>query len=94
MAEPTNVDIMVHLARIEEQNKQLTQLMINNHAAINQRLDDMKANTNTRLDSLDKRLVSLEDKERGTAIKSAGTGAISGAIAAAAMAALKHVVGG
>lgn len=89
----TNTDILVHLARMEGQMSQLMQLQQMNHETINQRLQDVITNTNTRFDGLEKRMGAVEDKERGTAIRAAASGAVSGAVAAAALAALKLGMG-
>lgn len=50
------------------------------HAATNQRIDDYQKSNEARMDSHEKRIGTLEQNERATAIKAAAIGATAGAL--------------
>lgn len=89
----SNSDLLLQLGKLDGQISQILSMMQANHTAINQRLDDMRAAFNARLDGHDSRIEKIESRERGTAIKAAASGALSGmvtsAIAAAVVAAMR-----
>ena len=89
----SNSDLLLQLGKLEGQVGQILQLMQANHTATNQRLDDMRAAFNARMDGHDTRLERIESRERSTAIKAAASGALSGMvtsmIAAAVVTAIK-----
>ena len=91
----SNSDLLLQLGKLEGQVGQILQIMQANHSATNQRLDDMRAALNARVDGLDSRIERIENHERSTAIRSAASGALSGAVAsaitAAVVATMKHM---
>ena len=88
-----NSAILRSLGHIEGQVAQLMQMMQTNQAATNQRLDDMRASINARMDSQEKRIDKLETNERNTALRSSASAAIAAAIVSSGMAAIKHFTG-
>lgn len=84
----SNSDLLLQLGKLEGQVGQVLQLMQANHTATNQRLDDMRAAFNARMDGHDSRIEKIEHRERGTAIRSAASGALSGAVTSAITAAI------
>lgn len=74
----SNSDILVQLGKLEGQVGQIMSMMQLNHQAINQRLDDMRSATNARMDGHETRIEKIESRERGTAIRAATAGALSG----------------
>lgn len=89
----TSTAVLVELAEVKGQLKMMTQMMQANHESTHQRINDMRHAVEGRLDGVETRVGVLEKNERGTAIRSAGTGALAGAIAAAGIAALKGLGG-
>jgi DNA-binding FrmR family transcriptional regulator len=86
----------IELAEIKGQLKVMTQLLVSHHAATHQRIDDMHKSVEarfdgveTRFDGVEKRLSTLEQNERGTAIRTAGISAVSAALVSAGIAILK-----
>lgn len=93
-----NSIVMAHLGRLEGQLSTMTQLMQQHHDSTNQRINDLLQaverridNVEARVDRVEKRVDGVEDKERSNAIKSAGGGAFSGAIAAAMVELIKFL---
>lgn len=87
---------MAHLGKLEGQISAVMLLMQAHHESINQRINDMQKaveqrvdNVESRVDRVEKRVDAVEDKERSSAIKAAS----GGAIAAAAIEAIKFFVG-
>ena len=63
--------------------------MQQNHQATQTRIEDLSKAVGVRFDGIEKRLATLEQNERGTAIRAAGTGALAGAIVAAGLQAMR-----
>lgn len=80
---------LAELAAVKGQLSVMTQLLVSHHAATNQRIDDMRASVENRFDGVEERLGTLEQNERGTAIKTAGISAVSAALVSGAIAMLK-----
>lgn len=80
---------LAELAEVKGQLSVMTQLLVSHHASTNQRIDDMRASVETRIDGVEERLGTLEQNERGTAIKTAGISAVSAALVSGAIAMLK-----
>jgi hypothetical protein len=98
MTEPTkdserrNSDaVLLALGKLEGQLAAMTTLMQQNHSATQTRFEDLSKSFGARFDGIEKRLATLEQNERGTAMRAAGTGAVSGAIVAAGIAAMKYL---
>lgn len=89
----TNTAVLVELAEVKGQLKMMIQMMQANHDSTHQRIDDMRHAVEGRLDGVETRVGVLEKNERGTAVKAAAAGAVSGAVFAAGMAALKGMTG-
>lgn len=100
-AQPDNIAVLTQLAQVQGQLTALAALIQHNHTATNQRIDDKFAAMdqriedtqnalNTGLQSMEKRLGVLEDRERTTAIRTAGVSVLTSALVAGAIAALKH----
>ena len=74
---------LAELAAVKGQLSQITSMLQAQHASTNTRIDDLRKSIEGRFDSAEKRIGRLEDNERGTAIKTAGISAFSGAVTAA-----------
>ena len=74
----SNSDLLLQMGKLEGQVGQILHMMQANHTAINQRMDDMRSAFNARMDAYTDRLEKIEARERGTAIKAAVSGSISG----------------
>lgn len=81
---------LVQLAEVRGQLTMIAQLIQNNHGATHQRIDDLRKTVETRFAGVEDRLETIEQNERGTAIRAAGSGAFSGAIVAGAIELMKH----
>lgn len=84
------------MTMLTSQHESTQQLLNHHHNATNQRIDDLRhsmatqhAGTEKRIDGVSGRVTVLEGNERATAIKAGSVGAVSGAIVAALIAALK-----
>ena len=93
MSGEDNSAVMNQLGKLDGQMQMLMSVMQSNNASTHQRIDDMRAAIAGQLDSVEKRLGTLEANERSTAVKASSAGAIAGVIAAAGVAALKGVLG-
>lgn len=91
MSDPNAVAnaVLVEMGQVKGQLNAMTALLQQNHAATQTRIEDLSKSVGVRFDGLEKRLSTLETNERGTAIRSAGTGALAGAIVSAALVAMK-----
>lgn len=99
-APEANSILMSHLGRLEGQLSTMTQLMQQHHDSTNQRINDLRQAVERRIDNVEervgrveRRVDDVEDKERGTAIKAASGGALSGAIVAASIELMKFAAG-
>jgi hypothetical protein len=88
MSDPATA-LLIEMGQVKGQLNAMTEMLKQNHAATQTRIEDLSESVNTRFDGLEKRLSILETNERGTAIRAAGTGALAGAIVAAGLAAIK-----
>ncbi len=84
-----SIAVMQQLAEVRGQLVVMTQLMQNNHAATQTRIEDLRSSMDSRFETLEGRMGHLEQNERKTAISSAISGALSGAVVSASLAALK-----
>lgn len=85
--------VLILLARMEGQIAAQTQLAQQYHDNTSVRINDLRHAIEGRIDGVEKRVGTLEGNERSTAIKAHASGALSGAIVAAAIKALEHLVG-
>lgn len=83
--------VLVAMGKLEGQLAAMTTLMQHNHNATQTRIEDLSKSVGVRFDGIEKRLGTLEQNERGTAMRAAGTGALSGAVVAAGIAAMKYL---
>ncbi|MDR3370686.1 hypothetical protein [Rhodoferax sp.] len=88
MSDPATA-MLVEMGQVKGQLTAMTEMLRQNHAATQTRIEDLSQSVNTRFDGLEARLSTLEKNERGTAIRAAGTGALAGAIVAAGIAAMR-----
>lgn len=88
-----NVSVLVELAEVKGQLKLMTQLMQQNHESTHQRINDFRHAVEGRVSNVEGRMKTLETNERSTALKSAGSGALAGAITGAAIEAVKFFAG-
>jgi hypothetical protein len=83
--------VLMAMGKLEGQLATMTTLMQQNHQATQTRIEDLSKSVGVRFDGIEKRLGTLEQNERGTAMRAAGSGALSGAIVAAGIAAMKYM---
>lgn len=84
---------LVQLAEVKGQLTMIVQLIQTNHGATHQRIDDLRKTVESRFAGVENRLETIEQNERGTAIRAAGSGAFSGAIVAGVIEVIKHFGG-
>jgi hypothetical protein len=84
-----NTTMLVEMGQVKGQLTAITELIRQNHTATQTRIEDLSKSVGVRFDGIEKRLGPLEANERGTAMRAAGTGALAGAVVAAALAAMK-----
>ena len=91
MSAPDNINTsaLVELGTIKGQLNTMMTMLQQNHADTNRRIDDLRHAQETRTAGVESRVATLEKNERGTAIKAGVAGAVSGAIGAAGLVALK-----
>lgn len=87
-----NATVLVELAEVKGQLKLMVQMMQQNHESTHQRINDFRHAIEGRLSGVETRVATIEKNERGTALRGAGSGALSGAIMGAAIEALKHLM--
>jgi hypothetical protein len=82
MSDP-NAAVLVELAEVKGQLKILLQLTQQNHEATHQRINDFRHAVEGRIDGVEERITGLEGRvktveqnERGTALRSAGASAV------------------
>lgn len=81
--------LMGELGQVKGQLTLITQLMQQHHDATHQRINDLSKAMDTRFTGVEERLSTLERNERGTAMRTAGVAAVSGAIVSAGLAMLR-----
>ena len=95
MSEPndpnSNTSVLIQLGEVQGQLKLKTQMLQQNHESTHQRINDFRHAVEGRLQGVETRMTVIEANERATAIKSAGSGALAGAIMAAGVEALKYI---
>jgi hypothetical protein len=77
---------LVEIASVKGQLQAITQMIQANHEATHQRINDFRTAVETRFTGVETRLNTLERNERGTALRTAGGGALAGALVSAALA--------
>lgn len=97
MSDP-NQQLLQQVGEVQGQLKLITQMIQQNHESTHQRINDFRHAIEGRIDGVEARIDSVEDRidtvvknERGTALRVAGIGSMSGAIAAAAVELVKHL---
>lgn len=83
--------ILFEMGQVKGMLQGLTTQIQSNHEATKTRIEDLKQTVDTRFTAVEKRLSSVEANERATALRTAGAGALSGAIVTAAIEAFKHL---
>jgi hypothetical protein len=92
MTAPDNHSVLLaHIGKLEGQLAVMTQLMQQNHESTHQRINDFRHAIEGRITGVEARVVTLEGNERSTAIKAAGGGALSGALATAALKLIEYI---
>lgn len=80
---------LIELAAVKGQLNSLITLMTANHAATQQRMNDLQASNDRRFQALEQQLGTVIANERSTALRTVGLGSagggVAGAIAAAAL---------
>ena len=85
----TNIAVIQQLAQVQGQLATIVQLVQQQGDSTNKRIDDFRQATDVRFSGIETRLGTLETNERGTAMRTAAVGALSGAIVSAGLALLK-----
>lgn len=91
MSDPNITSVLIEMGQVKGQLTAMTTLLLQNHTATQTRIEDLSKSVSVRFDGVERRVATLEGNERGTAIRSAGTGALAGVIVSAALAALKGI---
>ena len=93
-----NVAALAEIAAVKGQLTNITLLIQSGQSATQTRIEDLRRTfegrfdgADKRFDGLERRLGTIEQNERGTAIRTSAIGACSGAIVAAAISALRHL---
>ncbi len=89
-----NSQALQQLAEVKGQLTNITLLIQNSQASTHQRIDDLRGSMETRFDGVEERLGRVEENERKTAMRAAGSGAVMGALVAGAIEVLAHKLGG
>lgn len=91
---PENTDInlaaLQQLAQVQGQLVTITQMIHQHHSATDKRIDDFRHAAETRFSGIEDRIGVLEANERGTAMRTAGFGALAGAIVSAGIALMRY----
>ena len=89
---------LAEIAAVKGQLANITLLIQAGQSATQTRIEDLRRTfesrfdgTDMRFDGVERRLGTIEQNERGTAIRTAAIGACSGAIVAASISALRHL---
>lgn len=98
MSDP-NQQLLQQVGEVQGQLKLMTQMIQQNHESTHQRINDFRHAIEGRLDGVEARIDGVEARvdtidrnERGTALRGAGGGAVSAAIVAGAIEAIKLLV--
>lgn len=93
-----NETVLAQLGEVQGQLKMMTTMIQQNHESTHQRINDFRHAIEGRIDGVESRIEGVEARvnaidrnERSTAIRVAGVGGMSGAIAAAAVELVKHL---
>lgn len=89
--DPNNA-VLVQLAEVKGQLGLMMQVMHQNHNTTGQRIDDFRHAIETRVQGVETRLETLEKNERGTALRGASSGAVSGAVVSGTVALIQHLL--
>lgn len=93
MSQPeTNTAVLVQLAEVKGQLGLMMQVIQQNHDTTQTRIEDFRHSTETRFESMETRLETLEKNERGTALRGASSGALSGAVVSGTVAVIQHLL--
>ena len=94
-----NQQLLQQVGEVQGQLKLITQMIQQNHESTHQRINDFRHaiegridGVAARVDGVEKRIDTIDKNERGTALRGAGGGAVSAAIVAGAIEALKMIV--
>ncbi|WP_198086619.1 hypothetical protein [Variovorax sp. E3] len=90
MSDPKDL-LLAELGEVKGQLKMMVQLMQSHHESTHQRIEDFRHAVEGRLTGVEARVTTLEGHERSTAMKSAGSGALSGAIMGGAVELIKFI---
>lgn len=88
----TNNAVMVQLAEVKGQLGMMMKVMQQNHDTTQTRIDDFRHAIETRVEGVETRLETLEKNERGTALRGASSGAVSGAVVSGGVALIQYLV--
>ena len=89
-----SVQTLQQLGEVKGQLANITLLIQSSQIETHRRIDDLRTSMETRFDGVEERLTRVEENERATAMRAAGSGAITGAIVAAGIEFLAHKLGG
>ncbi len=84
--------LLTELGEVKGQLKMMTAMIQQNHESTHQRINDFRHAIEGRIDTVENRMDTMEKNERGTALRAAGGGAVSAAIVAGAIEAMKMLV--
>ncbi len=82
-AQTMQLQTMQQLAEVKGQLTNIFTLIKDGQNSTNQRIDDLRKSVETRFSGVEERLTRVEENERSTALRAAGSGALMGAIVAA-----------
>jgi hypothetical protein len=98
MSDP-NLQLLQQFGEVQGQLKLLALMIQSGQESTNKRIDDFRQSiegrlntVETRIDGVEARIETIAANERGTALRGAGGGAVSAAIVAGAIEALKLIV--
>ncbi|MES2946222.1 MAG: hypothetical protein V4772_25410 [Pseudomonadota bacterium] len=74
--EAENTSVLVKLGEVDGQLKLMAQMMQQHHDSTNRRIEDMRHSVEGQIEGVERRVETLEQNERSTAIRSAGSSAL------------------
>lgn len=86
-----NAAVLMELGEVKGQLTAISDQIRQSHEATQTRIEDLSKSVGVRIDGIDKRLSTVEQNERNTAIRTAGISALTSAIVAGAIAGIKNV---
>lgn len=93
------VQLQQQLGEVQGQLKMMTSMIQQNHESTHQRINDFRHAIEGRIDGVEARIGAVEGRidtvdknERGTALRGASSGALSGALVAAGIEIIKRLV--